>query len=243
MFKESTEYPLRKIAIAGALGAVAALLGWTRWGFIPWFAGAALTIMHVPVIIGAILEGPGVGLAIGLIFGGFSMLQATIAPTGPADTLFTNPLIAVLPRLFIGPVAWLAWRTLQRRTTPGLLIAGGLGLAAQLLLIAAAHRGWRAEFSIALATFTLAVIGYVLLNAFERAVQAKLLVVGAVGSLTNTLLVLGMIGITGAAPWEVLAPLAAINGLPEAALSALLTLSIVAAWQQIEVGGRKGSRL
>jgi len=99
----------RKIVVTGVLGAIAILLGLTHWGFIPWFGGVSLTIMHVPVIIGAILEGPVVGAGIGLIFGLFSMLQAAIAPSGPTDVWFTNPVLSVLPRLFIGPVAWLVY--------------------------------------------------------------------------------------------------------------------------------------
>src|SRR5690606_22116549 len=112
----------RKVVVAGVLGAISALLGWTRLGFIPWFTGASLTIMHVPVIIGAVLEGPWVGMAIGLIFGAFSMLQAAIAPTGPADVWFTNPLLAILPRLLIGPLAWLAYRALERWPTVALVV-------------------------------------------------------------------------------------------------------------------------
>ncbi|MGC9397851.1 MAG: ECF transporter S component [Anaerolineae bacterium] len=179
----------RKIVIAGVLGAISVLLGWTHWGFIPWLTGASLTIMHVPVIIGAVLEGPLVGTAIGLIFGAFSMLQAAIAPSGPSDVLFTNPLIAVLPRLFIGVIAWLTWRALETRPTVGLIAAG------------------------------------------------------ITGSLTNTLLVLGMIGLTGAAPWAALPPIILANGLPEAAASAIITLVVVAAWRQIEIGKGKGADL
>jgi uncharacterized membrane protein len=169
----------RKVVITGVLGAISALLGWTHWGFIPWFGGISLTIMHVPVIIGAVLEGPWVGMAIGLIFGLFSMLQAAIAPSGPGDTLFTNPLIAVLPRLFIGPVAWLVWRSLQRWPVVGLLAAG------------------------------------------------------IAGSLTNTVLVLGMIGVLGLYPWPVIGAAALANGIPEAAASAVLTLAVVSAWWRI----------
>jgi uncharacterized membrane protein len=180
---------IRKIIIAGVMGAISALLGWTHWGFIPWVTGAALTIMHVPVIIGAVLEGPIVGTAIGLIFGLFSMLQAAVAPTGPSDVLFTNPLVAVIPRLFIGAVAWLAWRALKKWPAAGLVAAG------------------------------------------------------IAGSLTNTILVLGMIGLIGAAPWAALPPILLANGLPEAGVSAVITLIVVAAWRQIEVGRRKGSDL
>ena len=179
----------RKIAVTGVLGAISVLLGITHWGFIPWFSGASLTIMHVPVIIGAVLEGPVVGMAIGLIFGLASLLQAAIAPTGPADVWFTNPLLAVLPRLFIGPAAWAVWVALKRWPVVGLIAAG------------------------------------------------------VAGSLTNTILVLGMIVVLGYLPLAAVLPIVAINGFPEAILSGILTLVIVAAWQRITIGKRQGSSL
>ena len=179
----------RKIVITGILGAIAIFLGLTRWGFIPWFGGVSLTIMTVPVIIGAILEGPLVGLIIGLIFGAFSMIQAAVAPNGPVDTWFTNPLLSVLPRLFIGPVAWLVWRSLKKWPVAGLIAAG------------------------------------------------------IAGSLTNTILVLGMIGVLGYAPWVALGPVVVANGLPEAGLSAVLVLLVVGSWMRIQIGQRKGANL
>lgn len=179
----------RKIVITGILGAISIFLGLTRWGFIPWFGGVSLTIMHIPVIIGAVLEGPVVGLVIGLIFGIFSMIQAAVAPNGPADVWFTNPLLSVLPRLFIGPVAWLAWNALKRWPVIGLVVAG------------------------------------------------------IVGSLTNTILVLGMIGVLGLLPWVAIGPIVVANGLPEAGVSAFLVLVIVAAVRQIRIGQREGANL
>lgn len=125
----------RKIVITGVLGAIAVLLGLTRLGFIPWVSGASLTIMHVPVIIGAVLEGPIVGLGIGLIFGIFSLIQAAVAPTGPADVWFTNPLLSVLPRLFIGPVAWLVWQSLRKWTVAALILAGIAGSLTNTILV------------------------------------------------------------------------------------------------------------
>ena len=89
----------RKLVITGVMGAITVLLGVTHWGFIPWFGGISLTIMHVPVIIAAILEGPIVGLGVGFIFGIFSLIQAAVAPTSPADVWFTNPLLSIVPRL------------------------------------------------------------------------------------------------------------------------------------------------
>ncbi len=178
-----------KIAITGILGAVAILLGLTHWGFIPWFGGVSLTIMHVPAIIGAILQGPIVGAGIGLIFGLFSMMQAAIAPTGPTDVWFTNPLLSVLPRLFIGPVAWLVYSALKRWQVVGIL-AGAIA-----------------------------------------------------GSLTNTILVLGVIGLMGYLPWAALGGVAVVNGLPEVGVSAVITLLVVAAIRQIRIGKKQGADL
>ncbi len=178
-----------KIAITGILGAVAILLGLTHWGFIPWFGGVSLTIMHVPAIIGAILQGPIVGAGIGLIFGLFSMMQAAIAPTGPTDVWFTNPLLSVLPRLFIGPVAWLVYSALKRWQVVGIL-AGAIA-----------------------------------------------------GSLTNTILVLGVIGLMGYLPWAALGGIAVVNGLPEVGVSAVITLLVVAAIRQIRIGKKQGADL
>jgi len=128
----------RKIVIAGVMSAIAIFLGATHLGFIPWFTGIALTVMAVPVIIGAILEGPVVGLIIGLLFGLFSLLQASIAPTGPGDVVFTNPLISVLPRLFIGPVAWLVYRSIGRMNEiVGLAAAGVAGSLTNTVLVLA----------------------------------------------------------------------------------------------------------
>jgi uncharacterized membrane protein len=103
---EATVQPVlsvRKIVIAGVLAAIAILLGYTRLGFIPVpnLAGNA-TIMHVPAIIGGVLEGSLVGSLIGGIFGLFSFLQAT-------TPVFKNPIVAILPRLLIGITAYFTY--------------------------------------------------------------------------------------------------------------------------------------
>lgn len=179
----------RKIVITGILGAISVFLGITRWGFLPWFGGISITIMHIPVIIGAILEGPVVGLAIGLIFGLFSMIQAAVAPNGPSDVWFTNPILSILPRLFIGPVAYLVWTALKRWPVVGMVFSG------------------------------------------------------LAGSLTNTVLVLGTIGLMGLLPWPAIGGIAVANGLPEAGVSAVLVVAVVSAWRQIRVGRKQGANI
>jgi uncharacterized membrane protein len=102
-------FDTRQIVIAGIIGGIALFLGATRLGFIPVpipLIGNA-TIMHIPAIVGGALEGPVVGLLAGAIFGIFSFLYAE-------NPVFLNPLVAVLPRLLIGVVAWAVFVGLRR---------------------------------------------------------------------------------------------------------------------------------
>jgi uncharacterized membrane protein len=103
----SMKINVRQIVVAGVLSAIAIVLGVTQLGFIPVpnLSGSA-TIMHIPVILGAVLEGPVVGVLVGLIFGIYSMVTDT---TG----LFTNPIVSVLPRLMIGLTSYYTYKALS----------------------------------------------------------------------------------------------------------------------------------
>lgn len=121
---------VRKIVVSGLLGAIAIFLAVTRLGFIPVpnVTGNA-TIMHVPAILGGVLEGPLVGLIVGLIFGVFSFLQAT-------TPLFADPLVAVLPRLFIGVTSYYAYAALKNQNqTLALGTAGVVGTLTNTVLV------------------------------------------------------------------------------------------------------------
>jgi uncharacterized membrane protein len=106
-------FSVRQITMIGMLSAISIFLGVTGLGFIP-VPPVKATIMHVPVIIGAIIEGPIVGAFVGLIFGLFSMYQefTTALPTG---FMFYNPIIAVLPRILIGIVAYYVYIFLKNK--------------------------------------------------------------------------------------------------------------------------------
>jgi uncharacterized membrane protein len=191
---------LRKIVVAGIMSAIAIFLGATGLGFISWFAGVSITIMMVPVIIAAVMEGPVVGLTVGLLFGVFSLIQAAVAPKSPLDPIFVYPWLSVLPRLFIGPIAWLVYTGIKGSRI--------LGKARNVIGMAVA---------------------------------------GIAGSITNTVLVLLVLGVfylgyTEWLTWPWIFSIALANGLPEAAAAAILTVAVVAPWQGIE-HGRRGSRL
>ena len=117
----SSGFGTRQVVVAGVVGGVALFLGATRLGLIPVpipLIGNA-TIMHIPAIVGGVLEGPVVGLLAGLIFGIFSFLYAE-------SPVFANPLVAILPRLLIGVVAWAVFVGLRRFSVDLASVAAGL---------------------------------------------------------------------------------------------------------------------
>lgn len=94
----------RQLTTVGMLSAICIILGITGYGFIP-VGPVKATIMHIPVIIGAIIEGPIVGALIGLMFGLFSLINNLVNPTA-ASFVFWNPIVSVLPRVLIGIVSY-----------------------------------------------------------------------------------------------------------------------------------------
>jgi len=173
---EEKGFSVRKIVVSGVLAAIAILLGWTRLGFIPvpTLAGNA-TIMHVPAIIGGVMEGWLVGGLVGTIFGLFSFLQAT-------TPLFKDPLVAILPRIFIGITSYFAYVGLKR---------------------------------------------------FNE--YAALIVAAVVGTLTNTVLVLGMAVIRGYLPMAAIPPIVP-QAIAEVIIATIITVAVVVAWKRIETG-------
>lgn len=62
----------------------------------------AMTIIHIPVLIGGIFGGRKVAISLGLAFGLLSLFVALTRPSLPADFVFQNPLVSVLPRVLFG---------------------------------------------------------------------------------------------------------------------------------------------
>ncbi len=216
---------VRQIVVAAAMIAIVFLLGMPpmRLGFIPFVLGVAITVMHIPVIIGAVMEGPLVGGVIGLFFGLLSLYWAYTAPTGPSDAYFKNPLISILPRLFIGPLAYLAYRALTgaKKWKPMVILAV-IGLVALLALILVFATPLVSDYAAgvaadptlnttpeqvlhtlrvvvlasALPLFILAGAGiYLVLSRWGE--LAAIGVAAVVGTLTNTVLVLTALGLFG----------------------------------------------
>ena len=111
----------RKLVIVAMLTAILLVLQFTPLGYLP-IPGLNPTLMHIPVIIGAILLGPGEGAFLGLMFGVTSIIQAMIQ--APVTAFIFNPfvpggsyksvIVAVVPRVLVGVVAAYAFRLVSR---------------------------------------------------------------------------------------------------------------------------------
>jgi uncharacterized membrane protein len=126
-------FTTRRLVMTGMLGAISILLGATRLGAIPVpnLSGDA-TIMHVPVIIGAVLEGPIVGVLVGAIFGIFSFLQTSPVP------FFKDPLVSIVPRLFIGVTAYYAYYLFRNKPYVAMAAAAIVGTLTNTVLVVGA---------------------------------------------------------------------------------------------------------
>lgn len=106
-------FTVRQLTTVGLLSSICIFMGLTGFGFIP-LPFMKATVMQIPVIIGAILEGPLVGAAIGLVFGLSSMYQNMTTPT-LFSPIFMNPLVAILPRVLISIVSYYVYKLIKTK--------------------------------------------------------------------------------------------------------------------------------
>ncbi|SJZ34369.1 ECF transporter S component [Selenihalanaerobacter shriftii] len=163
----------RTITIVGTLSAISIVLGQTPLGLVPTPLGVAATTMHIPVIIGAIVEGPLVGSLVGLIFGLSSFLRQ-------ASPFVADPLVAIIPRVLIGILAGYSYKLFSTKES----IA--IGIAA------------------------------------------------AIGTLTNTIGVLGLAAWRGLLPMAQAKVIALGHGLPEIIVAILITLLVVKSLKHVK---------
>ena len=91
---------IKKIAFTGIIIGLIIVMSFTMLGFIPMASGASITLVHIPVLIGAMVLGKKYGTVLGLIFGICSLILAfmNVATNAP----FTNPIVSILPRIAFG---------------------------------------------------------------------------------------------------------------------------------------------
>ena len=193
LIETKKSFTVRRMTVTGMLGAISVVLGMTPLGFIP-IGTTNATIMHIPVIIGAIVEGPIVGMFVGLIFGISSLIRSITIPT-PTSFVFWNPLVSILPRILIGLASYYIYK-LSIKTTKNEAVS--LGIA------------------------------------------------GAIGTLVNTLGVLGMIyvlyaekfvtaiGLSADNAFKIISGIGITNGLPEMFVAMIIVTAVVKAIKKVK---------
>ena len=129
---------IRQMIVAAMLSAITALLVFTPIGMIQLPPPLlAVTTVHVPVLIAALVEGWWVGGFVGLVFGVCSMIRAWESGAVGLTLFFRNPLISVLPRILFPLGAYAAYLLLKKLFREGQLrdIAAAVGAALNTVLV------------------------------------------------------------------------------------------------------------
>lgn len=234
----------RKLVTAAMLGAIIIVLSLTPLGLIPLgFINA--TTMHIPVIIGAIAEGPVVGALVGLIFGVSSLLNALLRNPSPVSFVFYNPLISVLPRVLIGITSYYAYKACQNIGDKKLKnLSKILWIAISIGLIYLLYKNISEGKSLLNIIFVIILLALVIgLFMYSRKSKKDFpIAIGAfVGSMTNTILVLGGIYLIYAESYvktlglpmdsarSAILGVTITSGIPEAILSVILSTAVIKA--------------
>ena len=113
--KRTNAWSTRRIVVTSMLAAITVLLAFTPVGMIPMPPPLpAITLVHLPVIIAVLLEGPMIGISIGFVFGISSLIRAWGSGIVGLSLFFRNPLVSVIPRMLIPLAVWGIYVLLSR---------------------------------------------------------------------------------------------------------------------------------
>lgn len=175
---------VQQMTFVGLLSGISILLSVTPLGFMPIpFLPFNPTIMHIPVVIGAILGGPLVGGVIGGIFGLTSLIRAFTAPT-ILSFIFWNPIVSIGVRILIGVVTGYLYRALRGGTMSIAIAAlvgsmtntvGVLGLAYLFYI-----QRWATAFGISVQAARSGLLATIVTNGIPEAILCAVLTVAVV---------------------------------------------------------------
>ncbi|MDO5716944.1 MAG: ECF transporter S component [Tissierellia bacterium] len=227
----------KKLVVSAVLISSMLVLGMTRLGFIP-VGPVYATTLHIPVLIAAICFGRKMGLVLGAFFGIYSLVNAFVRPTA-ISFIFQNPLVSVVPRILFPLVAYEIFALLQGLGEKRQRVFYHVGFGA--MICAAIFSVYRAiqEPSFWSIFLPLIMVGFLLgfwwLSHNKNPLLGAASTAAFLGSLTNTLLVVGCmylfylkpyslaLGIDTAKAQGALLGIAIFHGLPEAVVGAVIT--------------------
>ncbi|MGY3724805.1 Uncharacterized membrane protein [Granulicatella balaenopterae] len=111
--------------------------------FIPFLGNIPLvildiTIIHITVIVGGIVMGPKYGAGLGLAWGTCSMIRAFTTGSAISKLVFTNPIIAIVPRVLVGFIAAYVYLVIARKNKASkiaMAISGVIGSLVNTILV------------------------------------------------------------------------------------------------------------
>lgn len=81
---------------------------------IPGTSATMAAFMFIPTIVTSIIYGPKLGALMGFFAGLATLIRAYLAPLTPFDYFFQNPLVSILPRIFIGITPYFVYKGLGK---------------------------------------------------------------------------------------------------------------------------------
>ncbi len=135
--------------------AIIILMAFTPLGYIPLVVINA-TIIHIPVILGALFCGPKRGAFLGFVFGMTSFVKNTVMPTSLSAFVFSpilasstigpsgiikSTLICFVPRILVGVIPYFAFKGFTKIVSGekgiyiGYALAGAIGALTNTLLV------------------------------------------------------------------------------------------------------------
>lgn len=120
-----------RLTLLGLFSALIILMAFTPIGYVSTGV-VSITMVHIPVILGAILLGWQGGAVLGAVMGVSSMVRALIAPGGAMDVFFQNPIVAIPSRVALGIIVGLLYAGLSKAIHGKVSQSVSIGLAAAI---------------------------------------------------------------------------------------------------------------
>jgi uncharacterized membrane protein len=268
-----------ELVLTALFAAIIIIMAFTPLGYIPLVVINA-TIIHIPVILGSLFCGPKKGGFLGFIFGLTSFIKNTVMPTSLSAFVFSPVLaagmvgtsgvfrsvfICFVPRILVGVVPYFVYICVKKALTSqkkmvwsvilNLLIGIFLFFGARAFIMNVSEKN---PLPTAVVMLISAAIGLVIFGALSIYTVQKaqnvsaFIYAGVVGSMVNTLLVMGGIfvlykdayadalSIDPAAVLGIIGGVISFNGVIEAIVAAIIVAALGAVLIKIKpIGGKK----
>lgn len=210
----------KELVLTALFSAIIVIMAFTPLGYIPLVVINA-TIIHIPVILGALFCGPKKGAFLGFVFGLTSFIKNTLMPTslsafvfspvlaaGMVGTsgVFKSAFICFVPRILVGVVPYFVYIGVRKAVTSGnkklwstilnLLIGLFLFIGSRAFLIKVFAEHPLSTAVVVGISLIVGVLVFVLLELFtikKEVAASAFIYAGVTGAMVNTILVMGSI--------------------------------------------------